>query len=161
MPQKSENLHPNWDDIDDECQHIPVNCPWTITSGNELLVSFQGVFTNINSATDFCTLFRMVSRFSVEKFLSYSAEKLRRGTLLCLRKFLVPKNVRDKKGGGYHDFPSKLFCLAVPNHFAEEPLCVSERFGNRKIFSPRGEYHKFLYKICCLTVPKNFVGEPF
>ena len=37
MPQKSENLPPNWDDIDDECQHIPLNCPWTITSGTETL----------------------------------------------------------------------------------------------------------------------------
>ena len=37
MPQKSENLPPNWDDIDDECQHISLKCPWTITSGNETL----------------------------------------------------------------------------------------------------------------------------
>ena len=37
MPQKSENLPPKWDDIDDECQQIPLNCPWTITSGNENL----------------------------------------------------------------------------------------------------------------------------
>ena len=37
MPQKSENLPPNWDAIDDECQHIPLNCPWNITSGNETL----------------------------------------------------------------------------------------------------------------------------
>ena len=37
MPQKSDNLPPNWDDIDDECEHIPLNCPWTITSGNETL----------------------------------------------------------------------------------------------------------------------------
>ena len=37
MPQKSENLPPNWDDIDDECQHIPLNCPWSITSGTETL----------------------------------------------------------------------------------------------------------------------------
>ena len=37
MPQKSEKLPPNWDDIDDECQHIPLNCPWTITSDNESL----------------------------------------------------------------------------------------------------------------------------
>ena len=28
-------FHP--DDIDDECQHIPLNCPWIITSGNETL----------------------------------------------------------------------------------------------------------------------------
>ena len=37
MPQKFENNPPNWDDIDDESQHIPLNCPWTITSGNETL----------------------------------------------------------------------------------------------------------------------------
>ena len=37
MLQKSENLPPNWDDIDDECQQIPLNCPWTITSENETL----------------------------------------------------------------------------------------------------------------------------
>ena len=37
MPQKSENLPPNWDDFDDECRHIPLKCPWTITSGTETL----------------------------------------------------------------------------------------------------------------------------
>ena len=39
-----------------------------------------------------------VSRFSVEKFLSHSTEKLRWGTLLCFRKFLISKNVKDKGG---------------------------------------------------------------
>ena len=37
MLQKSKNLPPNWDDIDDEYQHIPLNCPWTITPGTETL----------------------------------------------------------------------------------------------------------------------------
>ena len=37
MPQNLENTPPNWDEIDDECQHIPLNCPWTITSGTETL----------------------------------------------------------------------------------------------------------------------------
>ena len=37
MPQKSDNLPPSWNDIDDECQHIPLNCRWTITSENETL----------------------------------------------------------------------------------------------------------------------------
>ena len=37
MPQHLENNPANWDEIDDECQHIPLNCPWTITSGNETL----------------------------------------------------------------------------------------------------------------------------
>ena len=34
---KRENLPPNWDDIEDECQHIPLNCPWTITSEDKTL----------------------------------------------------------------------------------------------------------------------------
>ena len=39
MPLKFEKFPPNWDDIDDECQHIPLNCPWTITSENEFFYS--------------------------------------------------------------------------------------------------------------------------
>ena len=35
MPQKFGNVPPNWDDIEDACQHIPLNCPWTITSEDE------------------------------------------------------------------------------------------------------------------------------
>ena len=37
MPQESESLPPNWDNIDVECQLIPLNCPWTITSANGTL----------------------------------------------------------------------------------------------------------------------------
>ena len=37
MPQTLENLPTNWDDIQDEIQHIPLNCPWTITSEDETL----------------------------------------------------------------------------------------------------------------------------
>ena len=37
MPQNLENNPPKWDETDNECQHIPLNCPWTITSGNEAL----------------------------------------------------------------------------------------------------------------------------
>ena len=29
MPQKTEDLPPNWDDIEEACQHFPLNCPWT------------------------------------------------------------------------------------------------------------------------------------
>ena len=31
MPLKIEDLPPNWDDIDEECQHVPLKCPWTNT----------------------------------------------------------------------------------------------------------------------------------
>ena len=37
MPHNFENLPPNWDDMDNECQHISLKCPWTITSENETL----------------------------------------------------------------------------------------------------------------------------
>ena len=50
-----------------------------------LILVFQRIFININSTTDFCTLCKRVSRLSVDKFLSHSAEKFRRGTLLCLK----------------------------------------------------------------------------
>ena len=56
------------------------------------------------------------------KFFFSQCQKFRRGTLLCFRKILVPKNVRDKRGGGYHDFLSKLFCLTVPKKFVGEPF---------------------------------------
>ena len=29
MPQNFENLPPNWGDIEEECQHISLNYPWT------------------------------------------------------------------------------------------------------------------------------------
>ena len=111
--------------------------------------------------TDFCTLCKKVSRFSVEKFLSQSAEKFPRGTFLCFRNTLVSNNVRDKRGGGYHDFSSKLFCLTVPKIFVGEPFGVSENFWYRKILCFRGLCQDIPWKIFCLTVPKHFVEEPF
>ena len=90
--------------------------------------SFQRVFTNINSTSAFCTLCKRVSRFSVEIVLSHSTETFRRGPLLCFRKFPVSKNVRDKRRGGYHHFPLKLFCLTEPKNFVGEPS-VLQRFS--------------------------------
>ena len=94
-------------------------------------------FLQINSTTDFCTLCKRVSRFSLEKFSSHSAEKFHRETLLCFRKFLLWKNVRDKRGAGVSPFSAKTFCLTVPKNFVEEPFCVSENFCYRKILGIR------------------------
>ena len=94
-----------------------------------------------------------------QKFLCQSAEKFRRGNFLCFRNILLSKNIKDKKGGGRRDFPSKLFCLKVLTHFVEEHLCNSESFGNRKLYVTKQIitiFHRF-----CLPVPKNFVGEHF
>ena len=45
-----------------------------------------------------------ISRFSLEIFLSHSAEKSRRGESLVFHSFRVWK-VLDKRGGGHQDFP--------------------------------------------------------
>ena len=36
---------------------------------------------------------------------------------------------------GCHDFRFKNFCLTVSKNFVEEPFCVPEIFGYRKIFA--------------------------
>ena len=106
-------------------------------------------FLRINSTTDFCFLCKRVSRFSLEKFSSHKAEKFRRGALLCFRKFLLSKNVKDKGGGrGYQDFPSKTFCLTVPKFFVREPFSVSLISGIEKFYVYEGNitifYRKFV-----------------
>ena len=93
--------------------------------------------------------------------MSHSAEKLRRGK--CSRKILVSKNVRDKRGGEYHNFPSKFFCLTVPKNFVGEPFSVSLISGIENFYALEGydTIFDFLSKFFCLTVLKNFVGESF
>ena len=99
------------------------------------------------------------SRLSVEILLSHSTEKLRRGNL-CFRKFLVSKNVKDKRERRHHDFPSKLCCLTVPKNFVGETR-LSENFWYRKMLRIRERvgHHDFPSTISRLTIPKNFVGE--
>ena len=73
-----------------------------------------------------------VSRLSVEKFSSRSAEKFRRGTLQRFKKFRVSKKFMHKKGRGCYDSPSKKNCVTVPKHFVEDPFCASANFWHRK-----------------------------
>ena len=60
-------------------------------------------------------------------FLSHSAEKLRRGTLLCCvsENFRSPKTLWIRGGRDNQEFPSKIFCLTVPKIFVGEPFSVS------------------------------------
>ena len=97
-------------------------------------------------------------------FSTHSAEKIRRGTLLCLTKFLVPKTFIDKRGGreGASQFSIKSFCPTVPENFVEEPFCVryflaSKNFKDKK----GGGYNDFSSKVFCLTVPNHSVVKTF
>ena len=103
-----------------------------------------------------------VPRFSVENFLSPSAEKFRRGG----ESFSIPlisfiEKVRIRGGGGYQDFPSKIFCLSAEKF--RRTLYSFTNFGYRKFlfFRVYVTFFDFLSKIFCLKVPKKFVGEPF
>ena len=94
------------------------------------------------------------SRLSVEILSSHSTENLRRGNL-CFRKFLVSKNVKDKRErGGHHDFPSKICFPTVPSNFVGE-TCVSENFWYRKMLRIRERGG------CITTFCRNFVVSQY
>ena len=71
--------------------------------------------------------------FSVEKTWSHSAEKIRWGTLRCIRKIRVARNLMHQRDGGYQVSSSKTFCHTVPKNFVWERFGVSEMFVHRKI----------------------------
>ena len=74
-----------------------------------------------------------VSSFSLESFLSRSAERFRRGTLLCFTNFEYRKSLWIR--GGYQDFPSKFFLPhSAGSNRSWNPLVfdlfrVSNKFG--------------------------------
>ena len=74
---------------------------------------------------------------SVEFFSSQSAENFRRGTFLCFEKFLASKIVGANRGG-YEDFPSRTYCLTVPNIFVGEPFSVSLIAGIKTFYACEG-----------------------
>ncbi len=72
-----------------------------------------------------------ISRLSAEIFLSQSAETSSWGNpfLQCFINFPVAKNIMDKRGGGYQDFPCKKFSLTAEKIRRATLLCsVSEIF---------------------------------
>ena len=68
--------------------------------------------------------------------------------------------------GDYRNFPSRSFCLTLPEHFVEETFSAVIRkiSESEKIYGKevgRGEHRKFPSIIFCLKMPKSFVGESF
>ena len=105
---------------------------------------------------------RGISRFSFETFLVHSTESFRRATLLCFKKFRASKIVRIKRVGGFHDFPSKLFCLSTESFRGGTLLCFKRFRVSKNVMDKRGSgFHDFPSKLFCLSVPNHFVEEPF
>ena len=71
----------------------------------------------------------------LSKLRSQGDKKFPRGTVLCFRKDVVSRNVRNKRRGGRHVFPSDFSCLTVPNHFVGEPFSVSQFWGIEKFYA--------------------------
>ena len=71
------------------------------------------------------------SRFCRNFFYLTGPKKLRQGTILCFRKFLVGKNIlwiRRRGGGGvYHVFSSKIFGPTVPKNFVGIPASMFQK----------------------------------
>ena len=81
---------------------------------------------------------RRISRFSIEKLVSHSTNKVCRETILCFTKFLVSKNLMDMVGGGGGSitiFFQKFFCLTLPKNFVKERFRVSLISGIEKFYA--------------------------
>ncbi len=102
-----------------------------------------------------------MSRFSVENFLSHSAENCRRRILYCCNNFGYRKSL-EKRGGGVTRFSFENFLSHSAESFPRGILCCCILFGYRKSLGKRGGgYQDFPSKVFCLTVPKISVGESF
>ena len=97
------------------------------------------------------------------KFFRLSAKKLRSGTLLCLRTFLIRTNFvykRGGEGGSVMIFPQNF--VSVPNNFVGERFTVFLIWGIENFTDNRGGVnHDSPSNLCCLTIPKFFIEEPF
>ena len=91
--------------------------------------------------------------------MSDSAEDFHTGTLLRFREFLVSENVRDKRQGRNHEYPSKVFCLRLPKNFSVSPLSLSLYLSIEKIALKEG--FVMIFCLFCLAIPENFIGVPF
>ena len=105
----------------------------------------------------------MVSRFSVENYLSQSAENFRMGESFSVSIFSGIENFFASEGYvTTFNFLSKIFCLTVPKTSVGGILFCFNNSGYRKSLGRSGQYQFFPSKFLCLTVPKISIGgEPF
>ena len=70
------------------------------------------------------------------KISSHSTETFHTGTRLCLRKFLVSKNVKDERWRVSRF--SVIFCLTVAKNFVGEPFCFRKFLVSKNVRDRRG-----------------------
>ena len=109
-------------------------------------------------------LHRVMSRLSVENFLSHSTEAFRRGTLLCCasencweRKSLWKRNGER----GVSKVSVEHFLSQTAETIRRETLYSFNSFGVSKMFMLQRVMSQFSVDLFCLTVPNHFVEEPF
>ncbi len=100
-----------------------------------------------------------MSGFSVENFLSHSAEKNRRATLWGVTNFGYRKILCFRGLCHSFRFAVEIFCLTVPITFVGESSTVALVSGTEKIWRKGGaQYQDLPSNFFCLTVPKKFVA---
>ena len=102
---------------------------------------------------------KRVSRYSVEKFLSHSAENFRRGILYCCINFVCRKSLDKRKG--ISRIYVEIFLSGSAERLRRGILFCFIDFGYLKGLDKRGGRFKYSVEIFFLTVPEVFVGESF
>ena len=104
-----------------------------------------------------------VSRFSVKMVLSHNTEKLRGGTLLSNRKFLVSEDLTDEMGGSVSWFSVEIVLTHCIETFRRANLqcfrifSVSENITDKT----RDKITTFFWTFILSQYRKSFLGEPF
>ena len=100
-------------------------------------------------------------RIFVKIDLSHNNEKLPRGTLLCLTKFLVSEIFMDKRarateGGSLTLFRQIFFCLTLPKISYGSPLAFHYFRVSKNVRDKGGRGITIFRQKFFVTVPKNY-----
>ena len=116
------------------------------------------MFRNNSGIENFQAKEREASRFCRNFFYLTGPKKIRQGTILCFRKFLVGKNILwiTGGGGGYHNFPLKFSSHCTEIFHWRTLWCFRKILSSKNFMHRRGGHHGFL-KTFRLTRPKRKV----
>ena len=106
---------------------------------------------------------RVVTRFSVENFLSQLTETFRKETPRCFYKSRLWKNVMDNRGRVQHNCQSFFLSLST-EAFSRGTIRCFRNFRVWKVFMDEkggSASHDSQSKFICITAPQLFVGERF